>query len=828
MKKNNLQLTNNLQTVFLNQNLHRPQRITRYDDGALLEYEISSVMTSQKATVKLHVEKFVGGGFAGQVYQVKVVQIVSEKDFTELEIGKSYAVKILVPPSRFSQLFRNAVYWLGFGAPFQLQVNPAASKAGAIWQKFFRRGAKITFGSEASVVDIYATFIDSNIGSCGEISEWIEGRNWQLEVDERMDLLTKWRWKKNFQHHELGSPEFRAKNRFMSNFTKLLHDMGGHEFARQYEWTTMKSQPNCLKRMQYEDSPLNGLVAVDFRAGLALLPFLPMSPGDFKLIFQGLFRGSLVQFDRGSITKLERFVYKNKEHFHDMFHLLEELKQLENMYRNSTLDITHNHIRLFYSKKLWSTMLSSCKTGLKIQNLLDEKAEKNLQNSFFLFWIFLLSLIPVLGNFFVKLLCHSKWRMHYVSLFKPKYFAKALKGMAAEKAINWYRQGRVCESKIKKIAASNFYFLYHLLFSLLPVGLHKFTTDAAYFKERLFFILIRPVKLYFDSDMRERWLYDMVEEGRKKRLLNDDDANIIYEKIKEPFIQKYLKSLAVHVCTVPITQLVSIFIAIYYVSTHPELTHAQAWGAALGIIALFQVIPISPGSFVRGVYVVYLVIKERDFKNYNIAVFLGFFKYVGYLAFPIQMTYRYPVLARFMACHWATGAVHIIPVFGEHGALLEHWIYELFYNWPLTIRRKMNLRKAYRETVKSRVWHIPVFTILTAILFIGIDLFYTRLTGNLPELKDISWFVFFIPFFSGMAITAFAGGLKGGKRVIFAVLNGIFAAVLYTFFHSLYSSEIVINELVIGFIWRFFLFGLFSTFGCLIFELNLSEHQHAR
>jgi len=53
------------------------------------------------------------------------------------------------------------------------------------------------------------------------------------------------------------------------------------------------------------------------------------------------------------------------------------------------------------------------------------------------------------------------------------------------------------------------------------------------------------------------------------------------------------------------------------------------------------------------------------------------------------MTYRYPALARFMAAHWATDAVHIVPVFGERGALLEHWVFCLFYNWPLTIRRKM-------------------------------------------------------------------------------------------------------------------------------------------
>jgi hypothetical protein len=101
-------------------------------------------------------------------------------------------------------------------------------------------------------------------------------------------------------------------------------------------------------------------------------------------------------------------------------------------------------------------------------------------------------------------------------------------------------------------------------------------------------------------------------------------------------------------------------------------------------------------------YVVYLVIRERNFKDYNIAVFLGFFKYIGYLAFPIQMTHRYPALARFMAGHWATEAVHAVPVFGERGALLEHSVFNLFYNWPLTIRRRMQKRIEWRTIWRAR------------------------------------------------------------------------------------------------------------------------------
>jgi len=321
--------------------LHRPYRISRYEPGAELTYEVTGLDSPVRGRVRLIVDKFVGGGFAGQVYRVKVLDIEPEnRSIGALRPGAVFAMKILIPPSGFSRFFRNFLYWIGFQGPFQLQVNPAAARAGALWQKFIRRAAARRFGDERSVVDIHATFVDENMGSCGELSDWVEGRTWRLEVDDRLDLLRRWLRRKPVDEASLGSPEFRSKHEFMHAFVDLLHEVGGHEFARQYEWSTWKSQPNCLKRSDTDGEPFGGLAAVDFRAGLALLPFLPMSPGDFKLIVKGIARGSLVQFDRGDIGKLERFVDAHPDDFKDMRGMLDELKKDESIYRNSVPDIT--------------------------------------------------------------------------------------------------------------------------------------------------------------------------------------------------------------------------------------------------------------------------------------------------------------------------------------------------------------------------------------------------------------------------------------------------------------------------------------------------------
>jgi hypothetical protein len=238
----------------------------------------------------------------------------------------------------------------------------------------------------------------------------------------------------------------------------------------------------------------------------------------------------------------------------------------------------------------------------------------------------------------------------------------------------------------------------------------------------------------------------------------------------------------------------------------------------LGIIGLFQVVPISPGSLTRGLYVLYLVIRERNFKDYNIAVFLGFFKYVGYLAFPIQMTYHYPALARFMSGHWATDATHIVPVFGERGALLEHWVFCLFYNWPLTIRRRMKKHAELRLSMKPRYWHAGLCAIAAAGIFGLADSLYLRNFSKLPELGDIWWLVILVPLLCGSAVTLGCGGAALGKRITASAVCGIMVGVLYTAISAFLNHNGII--IATG-IWRIFIFAIISAIGAIITELKL-------
>ena len=858
-----------LAEAFASLGLHRPMRLNRYQAGDELTYDVTGVSPAVRATVRLKIEKFVGGGFAGQVYRATVLAVEGQP-IAGLDVGGTYALKILLPPSPGNTRFRDTLYAVGFQGPFSLQVNPAAMRAGAIWQKLIRRASAIRFSDDGAVKDILCTFVDGRLGSCGELSEWVEGRQWRFEVDDHIDLRGKYLRGKPVEVAQLGSPEYLAKRRFMAEFVAMLHEMGAPELARQYEWGTCKSQPNVMKRDGMDDDPAAGLTALDFRAGLALLPFLPMSPGDFRLIAKGIARGSLVQFDRGDLVRLEAFMNAHSDRFKDLWPALGELQQVEKAYRDSLPDVTHHHVRLFCDGQLWGSILDGAVTSWRIRNVTDDATTAALRRSRALtvgfgllglvgmvcvlaaacvlilailhrhtqpitLRVVLVALVfavvgPLAGKLFRRVAGREDYRRHYGAVFSsPGYFCRALRGRSIEKVMAWYCAGRMSADRAVRTAGSPGRYLLHLPLSFLPAGLHRFLTDRAYAGQVMRNVALRPVHLYFNAQARESWLRDMVGQGRRRGMLSAEDAAEIEGRLHEPFIQKYLKSLAVHVCLMPAGHVISAIIGLCV-----ALKYGKSLGEGLviagGIVAFFQVTPISPGSCLRGLYVLFLVVKERNFKDYNIAVFLAFFKYVGYLAFPIQMTSRYPTLARFMAAHWATGAANYVPVFGEYGGLLEHAVFDTFYNRPLTLRRRAGLRARRRSALPARVWHAAVLAVVAA----GVLVAFHKVAhaGAAPTLRQM-WYLVPWPLLTAGYLTAlWAGRTKGSKRILLGLLVGLATAMLYCGWSALagpgasagavgsvaWREDLGLNLLGSGFI-----FTVLTLLGALAEELHVSD-----
>jgi len=670
---------------------HRP---ARYENGTVLSVKVTGLQPAITGTAEVVLEKFLGGGFAGQVYRSRLLslQLPDGKTIEGLETDRRYAVKIIIPPTPFSRWFRNLIFWMAFQGPFSAQVNDGACRAGLIMQKLLRRAAVTVFGRETAIKDVYASFYDPNLNAYGEITEWIEGRMWMLENDARLELRRNWR---NLDLSQTGSPEYIAKRRFMADMVQLMHDMGMPELARQYEWWTMKSQPNVMKRTDLPDAngPADGLCAIDFRAGLALLPWLPMSPGDIKLIIDGIKRKRFIQFDACDFDKLRDFIRRHSDLFAGLESLIEELKTRDREYRRSLPDITRHGFRLFTDADLRRDVRAGLIEGYVAGDQIDKAYAEKLQRGGLRFALFyLLGAIPVLGKMARKYMGNTAYRRHVLNMLtRPVYLHDALNARVSHTLVRWHRSGRCSEAHTRFLMNHPWLALlerFTLGFIPLP-GLHRLCVEPSILWKRTtaFFGFLHS--FFKNESFREQWFLNELAEGKKAGMLTIEEHDQIVSVIKDPYIVKYLKCLGVHFATLPVTQIIGLLIGSIWATM--LLIKGYSWetaGLAFGgTMFALQILPISPGSIVRGLFVVYLMIRERNWRDYLLACPLSFVKYIGYLAFPLQMAASYPYLARFMASRWATNAVHFVPVFGERGALLEHWVFDLFFNVPQFIGR---------------------------------------------------------------------------------------------------------------------------------------------
>lgn len=673
--------------------LVRPFRRACYDPGQILRLSVTGVTPARPGRVEAEVERFVGGGFAGQVYRVTLRSVTPEGDeLVGLEVGQPYAIKILKPPSGFACLFRNFLYFLAYQGSFSAQVNPASVRVGVLWQKLIRRAAAQRFGRKNAICDTYATFYDAELHSFGEINEWVDGRIWKFEVDNQ--LFDRWRFK-GPPPATVRSAEYVHKKLFMDELVRLLHEMGAPELARQYEWWTCKSQPNTLKRVNAEDSPSDGLTAIDFRAGLALLPFLPMSPADVPLILRGLLRGRLVQFDRSDPKVFENFIARHHDDFADLQPVIDELREKETEHRRGLPDITHHHVRLLTDGQLRKSVRAGAVTAWHSLDRIDDKHAARLRTRPLLFSVlWLVALIPLLGPAVLKLWGHARKREHLRRMITSgRYLWRAWRGARIETLVRWHRQGRVTDERARKLVNRPVRFwVQRILVGWMPATWHRAFTEPSFAWERLRARVAFVYNMLRHPVFREEWLLEQVRLGQQEGMLTDAEARKIALQVKDPYIQKYLKCLAVHICTVPITQIVMVVVGLA-VGAYALLSRDATWGEAVlagtAAGALIQLLPVSPGSIARGLFVLYLMVRERDIKNYYIAAPVSFIHVIGYLAFPLQMVAHDPALARFLAGRWAKSAVRVVPVFGERGALLEHSIFDTFFNLPLSVSRRL-------------------------------------------------------------------------------------------------------------------------------------------
>ena len=149
----------------------------------------------------------------------------------------------------------------------------------------------------------------------------------------------------------------------------------------------------------------------------------------------------------------------------------------------------------------------------------------------------------------------------------------------------------------------------------------------------------------------------------------------------------------------------------------------------------------------------------------------------------------------------------------RRGALLEHKMFNLFYNWPLTIRNRMTKRSQLRSTMPPRHWHVALCSIAAMAIFVVVDLIYLGNSAGLPGLKQIWGLALTVPLISGAAVTLGAAGAELKHRIIGAALCGVTAGVFSTLISAGINpgNPLDWSEIMVISLWRIFIFSIFSV-----------------
>ena len=460
---------------------------------------------------------------------------------------------------------------------------------------------------------------------------------------------------------------------------------------------------------------------------------------DIKLILTGLFsRGALVQFDRRNFDRLDDYLHEHEAEFRDLAGVIEDLKREDAAYRRSLPDLTHHSFQILTDPGLRRSIRAGLIQGYREQGIVDAETFRRLKDSPGAFGIFyLLGASPLLGTLLRGFTGNRGLRRHYFKLLTSlSYMGRVRRARTADAVARQFEQQRMgvqrarfylrrpllyfMASVFQKMLLFGFglllaltvdrpwqcllpvgasllptvlwlLFVYTLLLNLLRGRLYRLISDPAYAWNKATAFIRYGWRMVWLPEFRRTWLVATIELGASRGMLTRAERNLVLQQVDEPTIERYLRGTAVHLALLPVTRITAITVGL--LMARSTLAEGGDWGTALtwflAIQLGFQLIPISPGSICRGTYVLWLMFRDRSFRDYLIAAPMSFIKTIGYAAFPVQMSSRYPTLSRFLVGLNATRATRWLPVFGERGALLEHFVFDLFINVPLFLERHL-------------------------------------------------------------------------------------------------------------------------------------------
>jgi hypothetical protein len=151
--------------------------------------------------------------------------------------------------------------------------------------------------------------------------------------------------------------------------------------------------------------------------------------------------------------------------------------------------------------------------------------------------------------------------------------------------------------------------------------------------------------------------------------------------------------------------------------------------------------------------------------------------------------------------------------------LAEHAVFDLFYNRPLTLRRRMDARAKRRASIRPRRWHAPLVAAGAWTLIAQLPLWILIGREGGFSQNTIWWLMAAAAIIGGLATCRLAGGASTGSRIASGAICGLLISVF---------TGVLIHTSGAADVWETVKILLLPAFGCtlaalaatLILELN--------
>lgn len=627
-----------------------------------------------------------GSGFGGQVYQALPMAGVIG-DTCKGDAFHPVALKVLVPQATGKRVFRDLLFRLSYQTGFAPRLREEALRCGLIWQELIRTAAGLEFGTDSLVTRPYGYFWDTRLASYVEIHQWVDGRAVRYEVDD--GLLLRWLGRTT----AIPDTEVSRKRACMVALVQLCQKMGAVGLARQYEWYTLVSQANMLTRTsRYEGQ--GEFTGVDWRPGLAVPFFLPLSPVHARLIWHGFSRGVYVHYDEVDFKRLESYVQAHEDIFKPLVSLIRQLKIDDAHYRAGLPDLWSASDSLLRRREA-KQFVKPAAVGdwRRLDRISQDEEARILASKWRFYTYFLLDNLPLVGG---KLMCwlgNADYRRHVLDFWRVSaYRWETLAAQRSCDLLDWETRRRISQAHAKTLDGSmGAYLVEKITLSWLPRGMQRFFTDSNTRRQLVQALVVGPVRLLIDEGFRRSWLDEILAQQMQKGIVTPQQVDRLRAQAGERRMQSFLRDAGLTIGLELFAKLLYILLGVYGFRTRNFLP--------LGVAILS---PIAPSGIVRAIYVLVqwilelpAILRSRDYRLFRTRL-LGMaaapWRFVGNLFAPLEMFAYYSEMSLVLGDYLASKMAAMVPVLGGRGKILEYWMLNLTYNLPLSLKRFLEER----------------------------------------------------------------------------------------------------------------------------------------